>query len=167
MTNNEWPSGGGCCCCCSCCCSGLAACSLRCCCCCCSQAALPFPDLPFVCSFTFFIVSAAVVVAGLTALCLVDFSCVWLCVCVCVRSAAAAAIAQQQQKQLQLRLRCRWKVLSKMLPKCLTFCTVSVASCECVCPRVHVRVCVWPPGGPWYTDTATTTHPHTHTDTCK
>lgn len=50
-----------------------------------SQAALPFPDLPFVCSFTFFIVSAVslVVVVGLTAVCLVDFS------CVCVPSAAA------------------------------------------------------------------------------
>lgn len=53
-----------------------------------SQAALPFPDLPFVCSFTFFIVSAVslvVLVVGLTALCLVDFS----CVCVCVPSVAA------------------------------------------------------------------------------
>lgn len=156
-TNIEWPSGGGCCCFCS----GLrllAPFAVG------SQAALPFPDLPFVCSFTFFIVSAVslvVVVVGLTALCLVDFSCVRVCVC--------PALQPQEEKQLQLqlrlRLRCRWKVLSKMLPKCLTFCTVSVASCDCVrppspcpcpCPCVRV-VATW----------GTLAHRHTHTDTCK
>lgn len=86
-TNNEWPSGGGCCCCCS----GLrllAPFAVG------SQAALPFPDLPFVCSFTFFIVSAVslvvvVVVVGLTALCLVDFS----CVCVCAATGGEATPA--------------------------------------------------------------------------
>lgn len=95
-TNNEWPSGGGCC-------SAPVwfvwlGCSVSSCCfcscCCCSQAALPFPDLPFVCSFTFFIVSAlrvvVSVVVGLTALCLVDFSCMCASVCVCSARSAAA-----------------------------------------------------------------------------
>lgn len=150
-TNNEWPSGGGCC-------SAPVwfvwlGCSVSSCCC-CSQAALPFPDLPFVCSFTFFIVSALHVVVGLTALCLVDFSC--MCVCVC---ALRAALQPQIAKQKQLQLRRRWKVLSKMLPKCLTFCTVSVASCERVrpCPWPCVRVATW--------GTLADSHTHTHTRT--
>lgn len=165
-TNNEWPSGGGCC-------SapvwfvwlGCSVSSWCCsCCCCCSQAALPFPDLPFVCSFTFFIVSAlrvvVSVVVGLTALCLVDFSCMCVSVCVSV-CALSAALQPQIAKQKQLQLRRRWKVLSKMLPKCLTFCTVSVASCERVrpCPWPCVRVATW--------GTLADSHTHTHTDTCK